>query len=143
MPGFLICLPSVPICEPIVFVRLVTMPENVRRFQAGPDPFNRTWEVEFRWLQTGISIRHADTVDVKFVVWTAGEDKQEKIVALPHALLLALAAKSGHALTDPWCLKLAGRHLRYMISSGEDLEKTLVTLSAADLERAAGVLQPA
>ena len=131
------------LCEPMLFVTLVTMPDNVRRFQAGPDPFNRTWEVEFRWLQTGISIRHADTVDVKFVVWTEGEDKQEKIVALPHALLLALAAKSGHALTDPWCLKLAGRHLRYMITSGEDLEKTLVTLSAADLERAHGVLQPA
>ena len=129
----------------MLFVTLVTMPDNVRRFQAGPDPFGRTWEVEFRWLQTGISIRHADTVDVKFVVWTEGEekDKQEKIVALPHALLLALAAKSGHALTDPWCLKLAGRHLRHMIASGEDLEKTLVTLSAADLERAAGVLQPA
>jgi hypothetical protein len=122
------------------------MPDNVRRFQAGPDPFGRTWEVEFRWLQTGISIRHADTIDVKFVVWTEGADgeaKQEKIVALPHALLLALAAKAGHALTDPWCLKLAGRHLRYMISSGEDLEKTLVTLSAPDLERAAGVLQAA
>ncbi len=128
---------------PIVFVTLVAMPDNVRRFQAGPDPFGRTWEVEFRWLQTGISIRHADTVDVKFVVWTEGEDKQEKIVALPHPLLLALAAKSGHALTDPWCLKLAGRHLRFMMSSGEDLEKTLVTLSAPDLERAAGALQPA
>ena len=124
-------------------VTLIAMPDNVRRFQAGPDPFGRTWEVEFRWLQTGISIRHADTVDVKFVVWTEGEDKQERIVALPHPLLLALAAKSGHALTDPWCLKLAGRHLRYMISSGEDMEKTLVTVSAPDLERAAGTLQPA
>ena len=69
------------------------MPANFRRFQAGPDPFNRTWEVEFRWLQTGISIRHADTVDVKFVVWTEGEEKQEKIIALPHPMLLALAAK--------------------------------------------------
>ena len=117
------------------------MPANFRRFQAGPDPFNRTWEVEFRWLQTGISIRHADTVDVKFVVWTEGEEKQEKIVALPHPLLLTLAAQSGHALTDPWCLKLAGRHLQYMIKSGEDLEKTLVTMSAPDLERAAGILQ--
>jgi hypothetical protein len=30
-----------------------------------------------------------------------------------------------------------------MIESGEDLEKTLVTLSPADLRRAAGILQPA
>jgi len=119
------------------------MPENLRRFQAGPDPFGRTWEVEFRWLQTGISIRHADTVDVKFIIWTEGEEKQEKIIALPHPLLLALSAKSGHALNDPWCLKLACRHLKHVITSGEDLEKTLVTVSAEDLDRAYGILQPA
>ena len=118
------------------------MPANFRRFQAGPDPFDRTWEVEFRWLQTGISIRHADTVDVKFVVWTEGEEKQEKIIALPHPLLLALAAKSGHALTDAWCLKIGARHLKHVIASGEDLEKTLVTVSSADLESAAAVAQP-
>ena len=117
-------------------------------FRSGPDPFGRTWEVEFRWLQTGISIRHADTVDVKFIVWTAGENgdaepKQEKVIALPHPALLALAAKTGHALSDPWCLKLAAQHLRYMIASGEDLEKILVTASPADLERAAGLRQAA
>ena len=122
------------------------MPDNYRRFEAGPDPFGRTWQVEFRWQQTGISIRHADTVDVKFVVWTEGpepEPKQEKIVALPHLLLLGLSKLTGHALTDPWCLKLAARHLTYMITSGEDLEKSLVTVSAADLDRATGTLQTA
>jgi hypothetical protein len=122
------------------------MVENSRRFDAGPDPFGRTWQVEFRWLQTGISIRHADTVDVKFVVWTADqnnpEPKQEKIIALPHALLLALAEKSGHPLTDGWCLLLAARHLKGMIESGEDLEKTLITLAPPDLERAAQIAQP-
>ena len=118
------------------------MPSNFRRFEAGPDPFGRTWEVEFRWLQTGISIRHADTVDVKFVLWSSEEPKQEKVLALPHPDLLALSAAAGHPLTDAWCLKLAATHLRYMIRSGEDLEKTLVTLSRADLERAAGIPQP-
>ncbi len=119
------------------------MPDNYRHFTAGPDPFGRKWDVEFRWLQTGISIRHADTVDVKFVAVTEGEEKQEKVIALPHASLLALSAETGHALTDPWCLKLAGRHLEYMVESGEDLEKTLVTLSPADLKRASQPLQPA
>ena len=117
--------------------------ENFRRFTVGPDPFGRTWEVEFRWLQTGISIRHAHTVDVKFILWTDGEEKQEKVVALPHPDLLALSSKAGRALTDPWCLKLAARHLKHTIESGEDLEKTLITLSPADLERAAGAFQPA
>jgi hypothetical protein len=125
------------------------MLENFRHFQAGPDPFGRTWDVELRWLQNGISIRHADTVDVKFVLSTAGvngldsEEKQERIVALPHPALLALASKTGHALTDPWCLKLAARHLKYMIDAGEDLEKTLVTVVPADLERAAGISRTA
>ena len=118
------------------------MADNYRRFQAGPDPFGRRWEVEFRWLQTAISIRHADTVDVKFVVWTEGEPKQEKVLALPHADLLAQSRSTNHPLTDPWCLKLAAKHLKHMIESGEDLEKILVTLSLADLEQSAGAAQP-
>ena len=52
------------------------MSENVRRFTAGPDPFGRVWEVEFKWHQTAISIRHADTVDVKYLLWTDGEPPQ-------------------------------------------------------------------
>jgi hypothetical protein len=119
------------------------MAENFRRFTAGPDPFGRMWEVEFKWLQTGISIRHADTVDVKFILWTADEPKQEKVLALPHPLLLELSRETGHALTDAWCLKLAAFHLQRMIESFEDWEKTLVTLTLDDLKRAAGLLQPA
>jgi hypothetical protein len=119
------------------------MPENFRRFQAGPDPVGRTWEVEFRWLQTGISIRHADTVDVKFQLWTEGEPRQEKVLALSHPALLALSLETGHPLTDAWCLKLAATHLIAMIESGEDLEKALITVLPADLSRSAGSWQPA
>jgi len=118
------------------------MPDNSRRFEAGPDPFGRIWHVEFRWLQTGISIRHADTVDVKFVIWTEGEERQERVLALRHPDLLALSREIHHPLTDPWCLKIAAAHLRRMIESGEDLEKVLVTLSAVDLAAAAQKPQP-
>ena len=130
-------------CQCGGFATLKLMLENPRRFEAGPDPFGRTWEVEFRWLQTGISIRHADTIDVKFLLWTEGEEKQEKVIALPHPHLLTLSAETGHALTDPWCMRLAAHHLKHMIESGEDLEKTLVTLSLLSLQRVAGDLQPA
>ena len=126
-----------------LFCYAEVMPDNFRRFQAGPDPFGRVWEAEFQWLQTGISIRHADTVDVKFYLWTENEPKQEKVIALPHASLLTLSRETGHPLTDGWCMKLAGAHLKAMIESGEDLEKTLVTLGPGDLHRAAGTLQPA
>lgn len=119
------------------------MIENFRKFQAGPDPFGRTWDVEFKWLQTAISIRHSDTVDVKFVVSTADEAKQEKVIALAHPDLLKLSDATGHALTDPWCMKLGALHLRHMIESFEDMEKTLVTVSLRELETYAAALQPA
>ncbi len=111
------------------------MTHSARAFQAGPDPFDRLWHVEFLWLQTGISIRHADTVDVKFVIWTEDEPKQERVIALNHPDLLAISAKLGRNLTDAWCMKLAAAHLRHMIESGEDLEKKLVTVPAGELER--------
>lgn len=106
---------------------------NNRNFKA-TDPFKREWQVEFRWLQTGISIRHADTVDVKFEL-RSGEDVQEKVIALPHPLLLELSKTSGIPLTDPWCMRLATAHLQIMIRTWEDMDKTLVTLSLPDLER--------
>lgn len=123
------------------------MLDKFRRFQAGPDPFGRKWEVEFRWLQTGVSIRHADTVDVKFVLWiedTNGPetDRQEKVIALPLPALMEISQETGHAITDPWCTRLAARHLVHVIESGEDLEKTLITVSVAMLRHAAGLLQP-
>ena len=104
-----------------------------RNFKA-TDPFKREWQAEFRWLQTGISIRHADTVDVKFEL-RSGEDIQEKVIALPHPLLLELSKSSGVPLTDPWCMRLATAHLQIMIRTWEDMDKTLVTLSLPDLER--------
>ena len=119
------------------------MPENFRRFQAGPDPFGRIWQVEFRWLQTGISIRHADTVDVKFAVWADGEERQERIIALRHPDLLVLSKETGHPITDPWCTKLAARHLTHMIQSGEDLEKTLVAVTLQALRDASGLMPAA
>src|SRR3984957_9569533 len=124
------------------FAILTTMADISRRFKAGPDPFGRTWETEFRWLQTGISIRHADTIDVKFVIWTDGEERQERVLALRHPDLLALSRETGHPLTDPWCLKIAASHLRRMIEAGEDLEKILVTLSPGDLAAASQNPQP-
>lgn len=114
------------------------MSESFPRFQGRnfqvTDPFSRAWQVEFRWLQTGIAIRHADTVDVKFHLHS-GSEVQEKVIALPHPLLLALSQSSGVRLTDPWCMRLASAHLQIMIRTWEDMDKNLITLSLADLER--------
>jgi hypothetical protein len=109
------------------------MSDQSRLFQAGPDPFGRMWSVQFRWLQTGITIRHADTVDVKFLVTPDGGSPEEKVVALPHEMLLQLFARNGRNLSDAACLRLAAAHLKRMIETSEDMDKTLVTVSAEEL----------
>ena len=117
------------------------MIQTFREFEPAPDPFGRKWRVHFRWLQTATSIRHADTVDVKFGVSIDGAPFEERIVALPHPLLLELSRATGVPLTDGWCLKLAALHLEHMIETGEDIEKTLVTPSADELGAYAAVLK--
>ncbi|HEV8043218.1 MAG TPA: hypothetical protein VGP62_30340 [Bryobacteraceae bacterium] len=119
------------------------MLDNFREFQAGPDPFGRMWQVHLNWLQTGISIRHADTVDVKFAISTEGEPFEERVIALLHPALLVLSKNTGHPLTDAWCLKLAALHLKHMLENGEDMEKTLVTVQPEELDRYARELQTA
>ena len=114
------------------------MIENFRRFEA-TDPFGRNWVAEFRWLQNAISIRHSDTVDVKFQL-IRGEDLEEKVIALRHPDLLELSKRTGRAISDPWCMKLAALHLREMIQTDRDMDKVLVTPLLADLERHAAVL---
>lgn len=124
-------------------VTIYLMLDNFREFQAGPDPFGRMWQVHFDWLQNGISIRHADTIDVKFAVSTGGEPFDERIIALPHPALLIASKKTGHALTDAWCLKIAALHVRHMLKTGEDLEKTLITVEDHEIEQYARELQSA
>jgi hypothetical protein len=109
------------------------MSDQSRQFDAGPDIFGKMWNVQFRWLQTAISIRHADTVDVKFLATPEGGEPEEKVIALPHAALLQVTRESGRKLTDPYCMRLAAAHLRHMIETSEDMDKTIVTLSALEL----------
>ena len=108
---------------------------NFRQFEAGPDPFGRKFQVMLKWLQTAISIRHADTVDVKFVLVDENEARTEKTIALQNADLLTISKETGRKIDDPWCARLAALHLNHLIETGEDMEKDLVTVSLADLRR--------
>jgi hypothetical protein len=107
------------------------MPENFRRFPVN-DPFGRTWDVEFRWQQNAISIRHADAIDCKYYVST-GEERRELVVSLPHAALLAAAGHAGRELSDAWVTRLAGLHVEQMISGWEDLDKAIAVLSLDEI----------
>jgi hypothetical protein len=108
---------------------------NFRQFEVGPDPFGRKFQVYFKWLQTAISIRHADTVDVKFVLADENQGRTEKTIALPHAELLRVSRETGRDMDDSWCARLAAQHLRHLVETGEDIEKDLITVQPEDLKR--------
>jgi len=108
--------------------------QNFREFEAGPDPFGRTWSVQFKWLQTAISLRHSDSIDVKFIL-RSDDTKVEKTIALSHPDLLELSERTGRPVTDPWCSQLAAGCLRHIVETGEDMEKSLVTPTLDQLSR--------
>jgi hypothetical protein len=108
---------------------------NFREFEAGPDPFGRKFQVLFKWLQTAISLRHSDTVDVKFLLIDDQGNGSAKVIALPHSDLLRVSREMARPMDDAWCARLAASHLQYLIRTGEDMEKSLVTVPLADMKR--------
>jgi hypothetical protein len=108
---------------------------NFREFEAGPDPFGRKFQVLFKWLQTAISLRHSDTVDVKFVLVEESGGRAEKTIALPHAELLRVSRELQRPMDDAWCSRIAAAHLLRLVETGEDMEKDLVTVTPSDLKR--------
>jgi len=107
--------------------------DNFREFQAGPDPFGRTFHVWFKYLQTAISIRHSDSVDVCFVLESDGE-KSEKTVVIRNADIRAYAKRTGRPLNDAWCSRLAMCKLRSVVETAEDIEKFYIALTAREIE---------
>ncbi len=107
---------------------------NFRQFEAGPDPFGRKFQVLFKWIQNAITLRHADTIDVKFVLVDESGARTEKTVALAHPDLLRVSRELGRQIDDGWCSRLAQLHLLHLVETGEDIEKDLVTVSLPDLK---------
>src|SRR6476619_6825704 len=108
---------------------------NFREFEAGPDPFGRKYKVLLKWLQTAISIRHADTVDVKFILEDESGARTAKTIALPHAELLQVSRDTKRPMDDAWCGRIAAMQLMHLIATGEDMEKDLVTLNRTEIAR--------
>jgi hypothetical protein len=112
--------------------------ENFRDFKAGPDPFGRLWHAQFKYLQTGISIRHSDSVDVRYVLDNGevdnGKAQVQKTIVIQNADIRAYAARTGRPVSDAWCSRIAMCKLRYAIESAEDLEKDHLQVTAHEIE---------
>ena len=108
--------------------------ENFRDFELGPDPFGRTFHVMFKYLQTAISIRHSDSVDVCFIL-ESGEDKMIRTIVIPHADIRAFSKRTGRKISDAWCSRIAYCKLKNAVESGEDIDKEYLIVPPQELEK--------
>lgn len=98
----------------------------------------------YQAMIVAIATRHADAVDIKFLV-----DGHTVWVALPHPAWVEYKKRTGKAITDSLAVEIAGHYLKTALESGEGggrdmysltVEETLAHLEAAVVEMQA---QPA
>lgn len=108
--------------------------ENFRDFNAGMDPFGRIWHAQFKYLQTGISIRHSDSVDVRYVL-DNGEEQIQKTIVMQNADVRAYSRRTGRPVSDAWCSRIAMLKLTECVETAEDLEKDYLLITPAEIEK--------
>ena len=81
----------------------------------------------YQALQTAISTRHADAVDVKFAV-----DGRPVWIALPHPAWVKYQVATGRVLTDPLAIQAAGHYLKQAIESGSETGREMYALTLAE-----------
>ena len=92
-----------------------------------------TYRCRFHTLATGISPRHSDTVDVKFLLNGKGV-----VIALPHAALSEYRQRSGRVLTDADTIQMAGLFLKELLERGEPVEGPFLLVPPDEAVRLAG-----
>ena len=80
--------------------------------------------VQFMALVVAIATRHADAVDIKFMV-----GGRPVWVALPHMAWVEHKQKTGNVITDPMAVQAAGHYLKEAMESGMDSAREMYTLT--------------
>ena len=77
-----------------------------------------------------IATRHADAVDIKFLV-----DDRPVWIALPHPAWVEHKKRTGQAITDPLAIQIAGHFLKSAIESGLENGREMYTLTVDETLR--------
>jgi hypothetical protein len=92
----------------------------------------------YQALIVAIATRHADAVDIKFLV-----NGQPVWIAIPHPTWVEYNERTGRVITDPLAIQIAGHYLKYLIDSGSyDQGREMYTLTVDEaLNHANAVLK--
>ncbi len=78
----------------------------------------------YQALIVAIATRHADAVDVKFLV-----DGRPVWVALPHPAWVEYKTRTGAVITDSLAVEIAGHYLKTALESGEGVGREMYSLT--------------
>jgi len=85
---------------------------------------NRDVHCLYQALIVAIATRHADAVDIKFLV-----DGRPVWIALPHPAWVEYKNRTGKVITDPLAIEIAGHYLKSALESGEAVGQEMYTLT--------------
>jgi hypothetical protein len=81
----------------------------------------------YQALIVAIATRHADAVDIKFLV--AGKPVW---VVLPHPAWVEHKKRTGKAITDSLAIEIAGHYLKSALEAGEGLGREMYSLTVEE-----------
>jgi hypothetical protein len=87
----------------------------------------RKVHVLYQALIVAVATRHADAVDIKFLV-----DGRPVWVALPHPAWVEYNKRSGKMITDSLAKEIAGHFLKTALESGEGLGREMYALTVGE-----------
>ena len=81
----------------------------------------------YQALIVAIATRHADAVDIKFLV-----DGRTVWVALPHPAWVEYKRRTGRLITDSLAVEIAGHYLKAALEAGEGLGREMYSLTVEE-----------
>ena len=84
----------------------------------------------YQSLIVAISTRHADAVDIKFLV-----NGRPVSIALPMPAFVEYRKRKGNTISDPLAVQIAGHYLKTAVESGEDGGRELHSLTVEETLR--------
>jgi len=78
----------------------------------------------YQALIVAIATRHADAIDIKFLV-----DGRPVWAALPHPAWVEYKNRTGRLITDPLAIEIAGHYLKTALEAGEGVGREMYSLT--------------
>jgi hypothetical protein len=92
----------------------------------------------YQALIVALATRHADAVDIKFLV-----DGRTVWIALPHPAWVEYKKRTGKMITDALAKEIAGHFLKSALEAGEGLGREMYSLTIDEtLSHLEGVVRP-